>query len=410
MDWRSVAHHDCRAPRFCRSTPSIAAVQSRFRKVNQSREALFPSGKLICASYRWSGGRSGSERTSDGVFDNVDDSVEEESEQQEAAPRRRRRRPDVGRPPRDSGGGTRKASSSNWQEGTFEEGGWGVDPRDIIEDDWGRDGQTYRRKTSGKGADAAGDEGRSRSEWGSPAGRFEENVEDNVSGQFAEGRRWGATSSKSSRISMLRGDEKGMLLGLIPTGPQADYYAPKEASENVAWWGGTIGVVILLSKFPLLAALATGSPFLGPWAMAGLRNFELISKGSSFSGIWHAEIMDSELLDLRPESFGSRPPAKTVDGQSVRLVIGDPWKGGIRVEIVVPYTMSLGPLDPGTPVELLVLSDDKKFSTFKVVREVFLPETRGWLSDYPFVDRDVFVRLSYQISQQNPRDADKWSW
>lgn len=36
----------------------------------------------------------------------------------------------------------------------------------------------------------------------------------------------------------------------------------------------------------------------------------------------------------------------------------------------------------------------------RVVRDVYLPETRAWLAEYPFVDRGAFLALVQQLKKE----------
>ncbi|CAD7702972.1 unnamed protein product [Ostreobium quekettii] len=186
------------------------------------------------------------------------------------------------------------------------------------------------------------------------------------------------------------------VLSLFPSGPQAEFYAPGDVSEKIVWWSCAIGGSLIFSKIASLAALALLAPVLGPWALASLRNCELLSKGWSYGGIWHAQVLEVEPLDVRADTFSDRQGVgwqQRRSYQSIRVLCGDPWQGGARVEMVVPYGYSQEQVSAGQPAELLALSNDKSFRNFKVVREVFLPQLRCWLSEYPFIDRFEFVKV-----------------
>jgi len=51
---------------------------------------------------------------------------------------------------------------------------------------------------------------------------------------------------------------------------------------------------------------------------------------------------------------------------SVRLVVGDGWPGGARAALEFPYQPRADLIQPGEATELLVLSRDDGFVTFKV--------------------------------------------
>jgi hypothetical protein len=63
-----------------------------------------------------------------------------------------------------------------------------------------------------------------------------------------------------------------------------------------------------------------------------------------------------------------------------------------------------GDIREGDGVELLVQSNTPYFDSFDVVRDVFFPSIGAWLSDYPYLKRDAFQRLSVAVycSRQDP--------
>lgn len=71
-------------------------------------------------------------------------------------------------------------------------------------------------------------------------------------------------------------------------------------------------------------------------------------------------------------------------------------------------------IQPGDAVEAVVLSASQYFDEFQVVRDLFVPETGAWLSDYPFVKRDAFQRISVDVynSRTAPAagEADQSYW
>ena len=58
----------------------------------------------------------------------------------------------------------------------------------------------------------------------------------------------------------------------------------------------------------------------------------------------------------------------------------------------------------GDEVEVVVMSSSQFFDDFQVVRDVYVPELKQWLCDYPFIKRDVFQRISTEVflSRQAP--------
>eukprot|EP00210_Caulerpa_lentillifera_P003693 g3526.t1 len=204
---------------------------------------------------------------------------------------------------------------------------------------------------------------------------------------------------KASSISVLSEQEKESILPLIPAGEQAGFYAPSEIPAKLAWWGTAFCGSILFSGNGWLAGLFLTSPLLVPWCLAGLRNWDLQSKSTSYVGIWHCQILNVEVLGN--ETGDSSGTTTTMTRKKlIRLLIGDPWKGGVRVEMVVPRPEREQPPSNGELCDLLVLSDREDFAIFKVVREAFFPRTRRWLAEYPFIHRETFYKIVSAIRQQ----------
>ncbi|KIZ06344.1 hypothetical protein MNEG_1608 [Monoraphidium neglectum] len=84
---------------------------------------------------------------------------------------------------------------------------------------------------------------------------------------------------------------------------------------------------------------------------------------------------------------------------SVTVVVGDPWPGGARAQLRLPYVAGCEELVAGESAELMVLCRDGAFTNFKVVREVYFPQSGLWLADYPFVNRDVFLDISLAVER-----------
>ena len=99
------------------------------------------------------------------------------------------------------------------------------------------------------------------------------------------------------------------------------------------------------------------------------------------------------------EGFQRRPPP----ANTTVLKVGE--RGLADVVVEVPYDISHEMLRLGDPALLIVVSNSPSLNSFKAVRDVFLPATRQWLYEYPFVSRGGFKqivdRVNYMKSQSN---------
>eukprot|EP00210_Caulerpa_lentillifera_P008421 g8033.t1 len=140
---------------------------------------------------------------------------------------------------------------------------------------------------------------------------------------------------KASSISVLTEDEKEQVLPLIPVIDQARFYWPVETPVKLAWIGVALCGCFLFSSSNLwIAGLFLISPLLVPWILAGLRNWELQSQGAGIVGIWHCQVLNVDLL----ENSNASSTESDAPRRLIRFLVGDPWKGGVRVELVVPPT------------------------------------------------------------------------
>ncbi|GFH21995.1 uncharacterized protein HaLaN_19392, partial [Haematococcus lacustris] len=192
------------------------------------------------------------------------------------------------------------------------------------------------------------------------------------------------------------------VLPVTPTGKQASFYQPRTLSERLVQMMTSLGATVLLSKSSALAAPALLFPIWSPWIRAGLRNMEVYLQSVKCLGLWRAQVLEVRVTGgpashrTRPWSFRLPGGVAGPPGPTVRLLLGDPWPGGARVQLDFPYQPKVDLLAPGELVEALVLAEDERFRLFKVIREVYSPGLGLWLAEYPFVDRSAFLDVSLQ--------------
>lgn len=199
----------------------------------------------------------------------------------------------------------------------------------------------------------------------------------------------------ASDITLLTEREADIILPLGPTGRQADYYRPRTLPERVVQIAGSIGVSAVLSKSAILAGPALLFPVWGPWVQAGARNLEMYAKQFRNVGLWRAQVLQIDFFRAPYSRY-----TQTDVSDTVSLTIGDPTPTGARVELAFPLRPGCEQVRLGDAAELLVLCSDPYFQQFKVVREVYCPASAVWLADYPFMNRDMFLRLSIEIEEQ----------
>lgn len=54
-----------------------------------------------------------------------------------------------------------------------------------------------------------------------------------------------------------------------------------------------------------------------------------------------------------------------------------------------------------------MLSNDPQLRSFQALREAYLPELSLWLSEYPFVERPLYTRISDAIAEERTEQPKK---
>jgi len=207
---------------------------------------------------------------------------------------------------------------------------------------------------------------------------------------------------------------------LIPAVPTSDQYQ--------YFWGGSQDVfkrilisVALLITFSLLynrtpdnfwgllmficAGLGGLYWMLGPVSTAIRRNTKL--RSLSQCGFWEDQVLDiylSEEVQSRQEDFDQRGRMEvSYDTQSFfNLELGD--RTGYTTTLRVPMRREYKRIKPKQLVCMLLFSNDPKFRRVnKITTDAYLPQINLWVSDYPYLRRDVFMNLTrYMLSRDQP--------
>ena len=92
---------------------------------------------------------------------------------------------------------------------------------------------------------------------------------------------------------------------------------------------------------------------------------------------------------------GGRGGAYSAAMATTEVTVGE--AGVADVVVQVPYELNHEMLRLGEPAHLIVVSNTPNLSSFKAVRDIFLPETRQWLYEYPFVSRRGFQQVADRV-------------
>lgn len=205
-------------------------------------------------------------------------------------------------------------------------------------------------------------------------------------------------------IAILNAQELDRVLPVLPFAAQADYFSGG-AAQSVQRWGTSLALTVVLSKVALLAATSLTWPLWWPWARAANKNMGIRNQ-VQYGGIWRTKLLEVSTSGRpRPSRNSSAPMYTTMKTTSVLL--GD--KDGAQTELSLPYDARFNILAPNQAAEVLVLSDSASFDSFRAVKDVYLPESGLWLSEYPFIDRSEFLELSLEIERESAMFGDEYN-
>jgi len=136
----------------------------------------------------------------------------------------------------------------------------------------------------------------------------------------------------------------------------------------------------------------------GPVLWASLRNGQY--RKYKYSGFFRGRILDvyiSEELIGREETVNNRGELVYVDNLERRLNVEVGDETGFSIQVQVPLRRSHKGIARRQVAEMLVLSNRADLSNIAKVTDIYIPSRDIWVSDYPFLQRDVFVEVSNRI-------------
>lgn len=200
------------------------------------------------------------------------------------------------------------------------------------------------------------------------------------------------------------------LIPLSATAEQYRYYWGKFPDFLQRLLISVVGVVVIWVlelviggyKFLALpAGIAAGLYWLwGPVLWAGLRNAEY--RKYPYGGFWRGEVLDvfvSEELISTEETVNDRGELVIVENRErrINLEVGD--ETGFTKQLQASLQREHQRIAPGQVAELVVLSNQPDLSRIAKVTDVYIPSLRVWVSDYPYLNRDMFEAVSRQLSK-----------
>lgn len=209
------------------------------------------------------------------------------------------------------------------------------------------------------------------------------------------------------------------LIPRIATGPQYNYCWGKARDFLTRLLISVIGIVIVwvmhlflgnsFDAVSLMLGVAAGFYWLwGPIYWASRRNSKF--RNYKYSGFWQGEVLDiyvTEELTREEEDVNRKGELVIIENRERRLNIEVGDETGFRVELQVPLKRIYKQIARGQIAEMLVVANQPSLNRLEKFTDLYLPERNLWVSDYPYLQQQVFEQLSRRISgdsaQEYPR-------
>lgn len=204
------------------------------------------------------------------------------------------------------------------------------------------------------------------------------------------------------------------LENLIPSAATSTQYQycwgqPADALRRFLYSiGGVVAIALLRIFFPegfdpalfLLALVAFCYWLWAPIYVAWQRNREY--RRYEFGGFWTGEVLDkfiTEEVVSTQETVDKKGELVVIENREKRLnlEIGD--ETGFTTVVQVPLQKRHRDIRPGDWAELVMLSNRPDLSRIMKITDVFIPDAKLWVSDYPYLRRDAFLDVSRRLRE-----------
>lgn len=206
------------------------------------------------------------------------------------------------------------------------------------------------------------------------------------------------------------------LIPLIGTGNQYKYCWGKFSDLLRRLLASVLGALVIFfgrltalgESFELLLFLigiTIGTYWLwGPIFWASRRNAKY--RKFPYSGFWRGEILDVFITDelvSTEETVNNRGELVIVENRERRLNLDLGDETGFETRFQVPIRRQYRAIDAGMIAEMVVMSSQPDLSRINRISDVYLPQINLWVSDYPYLRRDVFLEVSQTLRRQSMR-------
>jgi len=206
------------------------------------------------------------------------------------------------------------------------------------------------------------------------------------------------------------------LIPVIATSSQYAYYWGKfpDFLKRLLISVVAVVVVLLLGLFlgegfdPLrfLLGIITGLYwFWSPVYWASRRNMQI--RRYKYSGFWQGRVSDvfvTEELIGTEENVNNRGELVIVENRERRLNVEVGDESGFSTLLQVPLRRTHKGIVPGQIAQMVVMSNQPDLSRIATNSDIYIPRLNIWVSDYPYVQRNVFSQVSRQLTQAEEDD------
>jgi len=195
-------------------------------------------------------------------------------------------------------------------------------------------------------------------------------------------------------LVMLTDEQRISLLPLIPSSSQLKFYFG-DFVLMAYLFGLGFGTSVILSMYlpnEFLVSLFFFLPLWAPILLAIRRNLSFIRY--KFAGTWNSTVL--EVLEIKESSYFTNKYSLKKDHSKdnrrlLKLVVGD--LSGAEAELIVPWNIEYLKISIGETARLIVLSKNKNIKKFKVLKEIYLPNSGIWVTSYPLINKTFFENL-----------------
>jgi hypothetical protein len=139
-----------------------------------------------------------------------------------------------------------------------------------------------------------------------------------------------------------------------------------------------------------------------PILWASLRNANY--RRYPYCGFWRGEVLDFYITDeviSTKETVDKRGKLVLSENREKRLNVEVGDETGFSTRLQIPLKRDHNLISRGLIAEMLVLSSFPDLRRISQVTDIYLPECRLWVSDYPYLRKDTFQEVSDRLQSQS---------